>query len=189
MASVDRLLLGMSGSPAVLSVLPVLAAARGSLVGSYSVVMTPSACRLVSPTTVGSLLHAEVFVETFALTRGEPPHRWLASHCDAALVAPATATTLSALAHGSTGTLLTLTLANVNAPVGLVPALNEDMLARPAIQRCLTLLESDGFVFVSEEPGAATDLTGRAQAGVSKHGLCRLIVQLGRLASVQEDHD
>lgn len=175
---IPRLLLGISGSASLVSLLPEFVAMRGVLVDSYIVVMTPTAARLTAPTLIASALHAPVFTDHFDMFDGEPAHRSVPRAADAALVAPATLNTLSGLAHGSANSLVTLALANFVGPVGVVPALNMEMRAKPATQRVVRRLAEDGYRFPDDEAGMAADLTGAAQPGMSKHGLRKLLAQL-----------
>lgn len=183
-----RLLIGMCASSALISLLPELARMRAAAAGC-AVVMTPSAARLMSPALTGSVMNCPVYVEVDEPTGGVPRHRSLAADSDIALVAPATLNTLSSLAVASTSNLLTLTLANFGGPVGLLPVLNDEMRSRPAVQRVLDQLAADGFAFPPEEPGAARDLSGRAQAGVSRHGLNKLVAQLATRAEAASRDD
>lgn len=180
-ARLPRLLVGMCASSALVSLLPELARLRAAA-ASCAVVMTPSAARLMSPALVGSVMNCPVYVEIDEPTGGVPRHRSLSNESDMALVAPATLNTLSSLAGASTGNLLTLTLTNFVGPIGLIPVLNDDMRSKPAVQRVLAQLTADGFVFPPEEAGAARDLSGRVQPGVSRHGLNKLVVQLAARA-------
>ena len=61
------------------------------------------------------------------------------------VVYPATATTLSRIARGDCSTAVSALAISTQAPVILVPAMNEAMLRAPAVQRNLTQLKQDGF--------------------------------------------
>lgn len=86
--------------------------------------------------------------------------------------------TLSSLANGSTGNLLTLALANFSGPVGIVPAINTEMSEKPATHRVYQQLKTDGYLLALEDDEASSDLVGIAQRGVSKHALRKLVLQL-----------
>lgn len=185
--SIRRLLLGLTGSSALLSVLPEFIQMRGALVQEYAVIMTPSAARMIAPTLVSSALAARVYIDSMAVENTLPVHRAIPAACDAALVAPATLNTLSRLAAGSTGNLLTLAIANFSGPVGVIPTLNCEMAGKPAAKRVLDQLHADGFLFAEEHQGAGTDLSGMAQPGVSKHALRKLVIQLARQRELSEE--
>ncbi|WP_181135480.1 phosphopantothenate--cysteine ligase family flavoprotein [Rathayibacter sp. AY2B3] len=178
--SIRRLLLGLTGSSALLSVLPEFVQMRGALVQEYVVIMTPAAVRMIAPTLVSSALASDVYIDSMAIENTLPVHRAIPAACDAALVAPATLNTLSGLAVGATGNLLTLAIANFSGPVGVVPTLNREMAAKPAAKRVLDQLHADGYLIAEEHHGAATDLSGSAQRGVSKHAIRKLVVQLAQ---------
>lgn len=178
--NIRRLLLGLTGSSALLSLLPEFVQMKGALVHEYEVMMTPSAARMIAPPLIGSALCANVYVDHMTVENTLPVHRVVPAICDAALVAPATLNTLSSLAHGSTENVLTLSLANFSGRVGLVPALNTEMSGKPAAKRIMQQLRSDGFLFAEEDDGAAADLSGAAQRGISKHALRKLVLQLAK---------
>lgn len=185
--SIRRLLLGLTGSSALLSVLPEFIQMRGALVQEYAVIMTPSAARMIAPTLVSAALAADVHIDSMTVESALPVHRAVPTSCDAALVAPATLNTLSSLAAGSTGSLLTLALANFSGPIGVVPTLNLEMAGKPAAKRVLDQLQADGYLFAEQHQGAAADLSGTAQQGVSKHALRKLVVQLAQKRDLSEE--
>lgn len=175
---IPKLLIGLSGASSMLSVLPELAMARGRTVGEYVCIMTPSAARLIHPALVGSILGTRAYTDTVDDTGHGAPHRVLLKGVDAALVAPATANTLGSLAHGLTGNLLTLTLANYSGPIGLVPSVNSTMASKKSIQRVLQQLRDDGYLLAEGEASSGIDLDGQSQEGVSRYGLRRLLIKL-----------
>lgn len=184
---IRRLLLGLTGSSALLSLLPEFIQMRGSLVQEYAVMMTPSAVRMISPLLVGSALGANVYVDSMTVENSLPVHRAIPPTCDAALIAPATLNTLSSLAYGSTDNVLTLSLANFSGPTGLIPTLNTEMSGKPATKRIMEQLRMDGFLFAAEEDFAASDLSGTVQRGVSKHELRKLMMKLTVVRDAGQD--
>lgn len=119
-----------------------------------SVVLTDSAQKFIGKTTFEALTGRPVNIDLFRPQehfRGE--HIGLAQRTQLIVIAPATAATMSRLAHGLAEDLLTTTVLASTAPVLLAPAMNCDMWAKPAVQRNVTQLREDGFGFVDPEEG------------------------------------
>ncbi len=131
---------------------------------SVSVVMTKAAMKFVGPTTFEALTGRPVYSELFTPQehfQGE--HIGLAQRANLMVIAPASANTLSKLAHGAADDLLsTLTLA-VTCPVLLAPAMNTEMWNKPAVQRNIEQLAKDGMLFT--EPGSGWLSCGQVGAG------------------------
>lgn len=80
-------------------------------------------------------------------------HIKLAKAADAIVVAPATADFLARAATGQSGDLLTAVLLATEAPVLLVPAMNDRMWAHPQTQRNVQHLRELGYQVLSPEEG------------------------------------
>lgn len=119
-----------------------------------SVVMTDSAREFIGPPTFAALTGRPVAWALFA--ENEHPlgaHIGLAERGELLCVAPATASFLAKAAHGLADDLLsTLTLA-FRGPIVVAPAMNNDMWAKPAVQRNVQRLRDDGFVVVEPDAG------------------------------------
>jgi phosphopantothenoylcysteine decarboxylase len=117
-----------------------------------SVVMTRSARKFVGPATFRALTGRPVSTEMFD-RRNFPlgPHIELAQKAELLCVAPATADFMAKAAHGLADDLLSTLLLSFTGPVLLAPAMNSDMWAKPAVQRNLAQLRSDGLQIV--DPG------------------------------------
>jgi phosphopantothenoylcysteine decarboxylase/phosphopantothenate--cysteine ligase len=82
------------------------------------------------------------------------PHTALGRWADAVIVAPATAATLSRLAHGLSEEVASATLLATRAPVLVAPAMHTEMWEHPSTKRNLDLLIADGVAFVGPGEGA-----------------------------------
>ncbi|WP_067466413.1 flavoprotein [Actinomadura macra] len=141
-----RVLVGATGSIAILQ-LPAFLGALRSVRLDLKVVLTPTADRFLPAATLAHL------IET--VTDGDPGdgHVRLSRWADLLVVLPCTAHTLSNLAHGAAPNLLTSTALAHRRPLLIVPAMNADMWASPAVRRNVATLREDGHHLV--EPVAA----------------------------------
>jgi phosphopantothenoylcysteine decarboxylase/phosphopantothenate--cysteine ligase len=140
-----RILLGVTGGIAcykAAALARLLAQGRAAV----DVVMTRSAAEFVGATTfealTGRTVHSELFGRDHALD-----HIRLAQQAGVIVVAPATADFMARMVHGRADDLLTATVLAATCPVLVVPAMNDRMWAKPATQRNVSQLRSDG-VFV-----------------------------------------
>lgn len=106
---------------------------------TVDVVLTRSAREFIGAITFEALtgrpVHSALIAEGHALD-----HIRLAKDADLVVVAPATADFLARVAHGHADDLLAATLLATEAPVLLVPAMNDKMWAAAAVQaNCATL--------------------------------------------------
>ena len=112
---------------------------------SVRVVMTEAATRIIAPITLQTLSRHPVAVDIWAENEGwQPGHIELADSADLLVVAPATANTIACFAHGLAPNLLCNIYLATLAPVLIAPAMNGKMLAHPATEKNLSLLESRG---------------------------------------------
>ncbi|MCI5220605.1 MAG: bifunctional phosphopantothenoylcysteine decarboxylase/phosphopantothenate--cysteine ligase CoaBC, partial [Candidatus Electrothrix sp. LOE2] len=119
-----------------------------------TVMMTESAARFVTPLTFGALSRNQVYTDMFSAGAEEiMAHITLSGDADAILIAPATAQTIARLAHGMADNLLSAAVLAAAAPVVVCPAMNAQMLAHPATQRNLAVLQELGYLIVEPECG------------------------------------
>lgn len=138
---------------------------------SVEVVMTPAACRFVTPLTFRELTGNPVAVDLFAPpARFEVQHVGLAERADAVAVVPATANTIAKVALGLADNLLTSVILATRKPVLMAPAMNTGMYENPATQANLEVLRRRGIVLVGPAVG---------------HLACGA-VGIGRLAPLEE---
>jgi phosphopantothenoylcysteine decarboxylase / phosphopantothenate---cysteine ligase len=115
-------------------------------------VLTRSATEFISALTFEALTgrpsHSGLFDSGRALE-----HIALAKAADAVVVAPATADFLARAATGQANDLLAAVLLATNAPVLLVPAMNDHMWAHPQTQRNIAHLRELGYAILEPDEG------------------------------------
>ena len=149
----DRLLVGVSGSVAVLNLPAYLATLRADLAGEVRVIMTRQAALMLPPSTV-ALLCDRVFLDQEPTVEKRPGHIELARWGEMFVVLPATANVIGQAANGLGSNLLTTTILASPGPVVFFPNVHEDMWDKPAVQRNVETLRGDGHVVA--EPRVAT---------------------------------
>ena len=185
----SRLLVGVTGSIAAYKAVEVvrLAVRAGHAV---RVIQSPNAARFVGPATFAAVTGAPVLADEFTedplhgAYPGEPSsdrapitHLALAQRADAYLIAPASASTIAALAGGHADSLLTAAALAADCPLLIAPAMNDRMYRHPATQANLATLASRGVVIVG--PG-----TGEL-ASHGEHGAGRMSEPPELLAAVE----
>lgn len=138
-----KILLCLTGSAALIRV-PELAREFVRWGAEVRVVMSPSACQLLSPT----LMHWATGREVVTSLTGELEHIKLSEWADAVVVVPATASTLGKLAWGIADTPVTATVLSsggLGKPVFLVPAMHASMYLSAPVQESLARLREKGF--------------------------------------------
>ncbi|MEL6124198.1 MAG: bifunctional phosphopantothenoylcysteine decarboxylase/phosphopantothenate--cysteine ligase CoaBC, partial [Bacteroidota bacterium] len=107
------------------------------------VIMTEAATEFVSALSFATLSKSKVHVN---IIEGDSwsDHVSLGLWADLMLIAPATATTLSKLAHGHADNMLVATYLSAKCPVMVAPAMDLDMWRHPSTSHNLELLRSYG---------------------------------------------
>jgi phosphopantothenoylcysteine decarboxylase/phosphopantothenate--cysteine ligase len=160
-----RLLLGVSGGIAAYKALEL--ARLATLAGhGVRVVMTDAATRFVGSASFEGIVGAPVLISEFdrdpmrgafpgEAAEGHDPigHLELAGRCDAFLVAPASANTISKLAAGAADSMLTTSFLACTAPRLLAPAMNDRMYADAATQANLAVLRERGVEVIEPDEG------------------------------------
>ncbi len=146
----DRLLVGVSGSAAVLSLPSYLATLRAALAKEVRVIMTAAAASILPPSTV-ALISDGVFLDEKPTVHKEPGHVELANWCDMFVALPASANLLGLVANGIAPNLLTTTILASPMPVVFCPNVNATMWKKAAVQRNVQTLRADGHVVVDPE--------------------------------------
>jgi phosphopantothenoylcysteine decarboxylase/phosphopantothenate--cysteine ligase len=125
------------------------------------VVMTESACRFITPTTLQALSGKAVFTDMWDPRVPDiMGHIELSRDRDLIVVAPATTDFLAKLANGFGDDLLsTLCLAR-RAPLMVAPAMNVEMWQNAATQRNVERLRADGVVLLGPTEGDHADREG-----------------------------
>ncbi len=138
---------------------------------NVKVVMTQAAKEFVTPLTLATLSKNEVFSSfTDEMEEGsfkEPNwnnHVELALWADFYLVAPATANTLSKMAHGACDNLLLACYLSAKCPVYYAPAMDLDMYQHPTTAETFKKLESFGNIQIPAAFGElASGLVGQGR--------------------------
>lgn len=144
-----RVLLVVSGGIAAYKSVMLLRALRAAG-AEIDVLMTSAAERFVGSVTFEALsgrpVHTDLWTNPLA-------HIELGRDCDLAIVAPATADLLSAMAHGRADDLASATLLAADCPLLACPAMNVRMWNNPATRRNIALLTGDGIRLVGPAHG------------------------------------
>jgi phosphopantothenoylcysteine decarboxylase / phosphopantothenate---cysteine ligase len=156
-----RVVLGVSGGIAAYKAVEVCR--RLFDAGAHVMpVLTEDALRFVGALTFSAL--ASEPARTSMWDGPEPsPHTMLGQSADLVIVAPCTANTLAAYAHGTSENLLTATLLATRAPVVICPAMHTEMWEQPSVQANLATLKQRGVHIV--EPGVGALASGDHGAG------------------------
>ena len=110
------------------------------------VIMTRSAQEFVTALTFQTLSQGPVYTDMFAPTDTyDMAHISLAEFADAFVIAPATANIIGKIASGIADDLLSTTIMAQNKPTLICPAMNDKMLASPAVQDNIRKLKSYGY--------------------------------------------
>jgi phosphopantothenoylcysteine decarboxylase / phosphopantothenate---cysteine ligase len=116
------------------------------------VILTESALEFVGPQTFAAITGTQPYTRLFEQD-SVSPHTDLARWADLIVVAPATAATLSRLAHGLSDDLLSATLIASEAPVLLAPAMHTEMWEHVSTRRNIETLRGDGHHFIGPDSG------------------------------------
>jgi len=111
-------------------------------------VMTPNAVKFISPVTLSTLSGNKTIVDMFE-NHEKVYHICLPQSCDAILIAPASANTISKIANGICDNFLTTSVVSSYCPVLIAPAMNENMWFNPIIQENIEKLTTYGRYFFS----------------------------------------
>lgn len=114
---------------------------------NVQVVLTEHAQQFLSPLTFKTILGEHIYTDMFSDSQNPPVvHIQLADWTQLAIIAPATANIIGKMANGIADDLTTSTLAAIDQPKIVFPAMTESMLMNPAVQRNLQQLATDGLL-------------------------------------------
>ena len=159
-----HIVLGISGSIAAYkscTLLRLLIRAGAEV----QVVITPAGKEFVTPVTLSALSGKPVVSEFFNQTDGT----WhsdvdLGRWADMMVVAPATASSISKMAHGTADNMLITTYLSMKAPVVVAPAMDLDMYAHHTTQQNLQALRRMGVSVIEPATGElASHLMGKGR--------------------------
>ncbi len=154
------ILLGVTGSIAAYKAVELL---RLLIKGGQDVqvVMTPTATQFVGALTFQGLSGHTVFTDAADPNAYQMAHLAFAEKADAIVVAPASAESLSVMAHGGARDLVCAAVLSaprtasgaLKNPIYIAPAMHESMWLHPATQANVKTLKSYGYTFVGPEKG------------------------------------
>lgn len=120
------------------------------------VILTEHAAEFVSPLTLATLSKNPVLSSFVREEEGSTDwnnHVELGLWADLMIIAPATANTLSKMAHGTCDNLLLATYLSAKCPVFFAPAMDLDMYKHPSTQKSFITLKSYGNVMIPATSG------------------------------------
>ena len=177
----SRIALGVTGSIACYKAVDLAGklTQAGALV---DVIMTPDACKFLTPLTFQSITHQPVVTDVFdPQSELSIDHVAIAERADAVIVAPATANTISKIAHGFADDALTTTILATRAPLIIAPAMDAHMYDNAATQRNVAILRERGCVIAGPASGRlASGLIGKGRMLETQDLLGCLRQTLGR---------
>lgn len=132
---------------------------------NVKVIMTENSKEFITPLTISTLSKNPVLIDFFDRSTGDwNSHVDLGIWADIFLVAPATANTISKMAHGIADNLLLTTYLSARCPVFLAPSMDMDMLKHPATINNIEILESFGNIILEPAEGElASGLSGKGR--------------------------
>ncbi|MFN2436220.1 MAG: bifunctional phosphopantothenoylcysteine decarboxylase/phosphopantothenate--cysteine ligase CoaBC [Desulfotignum sp.] len=148
-----QILVGVTGGIAAYKAVELVRLLKKAGTG-VDVAMTAAALRFVGKPTFEVLSENPVITNLWEDSHGSVAHIDVATRCDAAVIAPATANCIAKLAHGLADDALTTTFLAVTAPILICPAMNTHMYENIRVQRNLDLLEKDGVHILDPDIGA-----------------------------------
>ncbi|MFN3741253.1 MAG: bifunctional phosphopantothenoylcysteine decarboxylase/phosphopantothenate--cysteine ligase CoaBC [Anaerolineales bacterium] len=140
-----RILLGVSGSIAAYKAAEI--ASRLTQEGAQVItVLSPAAEKFITPLTFRSLTDQPAYTDADLWgSEGHILHVGLGRESELMLIAPCSANTLAALAHGSAEHLLTLTALTLKCPLAVAPAMDGGMFEHAATQQNVQTLRERGI--------------------------------------------
>ena len=159
-----NILLGITGSIAAYKAAEIvrLLVKAGAHV---KVIMTSSATSFIAPLTFGTLSKNPVLAEFSEERTGTwNNHVELGLWADMFLIAPATANTMSKLAHGAADNLLSAVYLSARCPVWIAPAMDHDMYLHGTTKQNISLLRNFGNHIIEPSSGElASGLVGEGR--------------------------
>ena len=112
-------------------------------------ILTKSAKEFITPLSIASLSQGKVYDDLFSLeNESEMDHIALSRWADVIIVLPATANTISKLAHGSSEDLASTVILASNKQIFLAPSMNVRMWEHKSTKENLKKLKSYGYKFI-----------------------------------------
>jgi phosphopantothenoylcysteine decarboxylase/phosphopantothenate--cysteine ligase len=148
-----KIVLGVTGGIAAYKAAELIRALikKGAQV---KVIMTKSAKEFITPLTLQTLSHNQVYTDMFVpADKYEMAHITLAEFADAFVIAPATANIIGKIASGIGDDLLSTTIMAQEKPTLICPAMNDKMLANPIVQKNINKLKKFSYTVMESDEG------------------------------------
>lgn len=164
-----HILLGVTGSIAAYKAADLASklTQAGALVDT---ILTRAGTKFITPITFQSVTGRNAYTDAELWgTQAHVLHVGLARQADMLVIAPATATTIARLAHGTADDLLSLTALALGTgesspPLLIAPAMDGNMYSHPATQANLQVLIERGAIVIGPEAGhLASGLVGKGR--------------------------
>lgn len=153
----ENLLVGVTGSVGVIALPQYLLYLRRHVARNVRVMMSEAAQRFITPYTLELFSENRVFVDMFESDDElRVPHIQLARWADLVLILPATANMLGKLACGLCDDLISATVLAGDAPVVIVPSMNERMWRSKVVQLNVERAQEVGYYVL--EPGTGIEV-------------------------------
>jgi len=185
---------GLSGARIVLGVTGGIAAYKAAEIAStlvqagveLTVVMTDGARQFIQPLTFEGLTHRRVYTSAYdGWSDGHTGHVELAANADVLLIAPATANTITRLAHGNVDDMLTAIALATEAPIVVAPAMEHHMWNHPATIANVATLGERGVHIIDPASGRlASGAIGQGRLASTPDIVWRVRIALGRGGSM-----
>jgi len=132
------------------------------LISQYQVdvILTKSATHFINPNGLKPIVNS-VSTDAFDLTQRKVPHANLVKDIDAFIILPTSANFLAKIANGIADDLLSLSVLNYDKPILLAPNMNSTMWEKNSVQRNITTLKKDGYIFINEPSQGYEASTGK----------------------------
>jgi phosphopantothenoylcysteine synthetase/decarboxylase len=156
----ERLIVGCSGSIAIIAIPHLILTLRLAYQTKIVVLLSANARRFITehafealtgqtvalaPEVVGDLISAKVPL----------------------LIAPATANTISQLAVGNTQAPIVAAALSARGNILFAPAMNEHMWANPSVQQSIVVLQERGMKMIPPEPGIEVEGFARSRSSMA----------------------
>ncbi len=170
----ERLLVCMSGSIQSADFIHYLRALHQRLAQSMRLVLTQAACKFARPSSLAYLLDCDVFVDSLEVDPSSRRvlHIELAQWATMVLVAPATAATVSRIAHTASSDLLSQIIAALPAPTPLIiaPSMNHQMWTNDGVQQNIGICRRRGCWIIEPGFGSAVSDPGAKRLTIGSLG-------------------
>ncbi|MBS1764705.1 MAG: bifunctional phosphopantothenoylcysteine decarboxylase/phosphopantothenate--cysteine ligase CoaBC [Bacteroidetes bacterium] len=158
-----KILLGVTGSIAAYKT-PELVRQLVKQGADVKVVLTPAASDFVSPLVLSTVSRNKIYSSFSAEDASWNNHVELGLWCDLFLIAPASANTLSKMAHGICDNLLLAVYLSCRSKVMIAPAMDADMFQHSTTQENLKALRAEGILQTGPDKGElASGLSGEGR--------------------------